>query len=88
MLKKLALRMILRAVKRRSPKADLLGGSAIAAVITGLMLAVGVPAEAAAMLGANLGAIGATVANLIWGDDVTSDDVDDKAQNVPTVGAR
>ena len=70
MLKRILLRMVIRAVKRRSPKADLIGGSAIATVITGLMIALNVPVEAAALLGANLGAIGTTLMNLMFGDDV------------------
>lgn len=70
--KALLARMAIRWATRRSPKASLAGGSAFAAIITALMIGFGVPDEAAAVLGANLGAIATTLANLAFGDDVVA----------------
>lgn len=67
--KALLARMILRAMTRRSPKADAIGGTT-AAVIVGAILNAFLDAETAAAIAAPAGALVTTLVNLAFGDDV------------------
>lgn len=77
---RIALRAARRAVRRRSPRAELVGGSALAAIATGLMIVLGVPESTAVLIGPNLGVVAGAIANLLWGDDV----VDAPAPSIPS----